>query len=200
MDLVLASASPARLKTLRAGGIEPRVIVSAVDEPATLAQAEGAYGALAPIDVPLLLARAKAQDVAPQAPQSLVLGCDSVLEFEGEVLGKPADAAQATTRWRRMRGHSGVLHTGHWLILGDAAVGATVSTTVHFAELDDDEIDFYVATGEPLQVAGAFTIDGIGGAFISGIEGDHHNVIGVSLPALRDLTAQLGIPWITLLG
>ena len=199
-DFVLASASPARLTTLRRAGIEPRVIVSAVDEPATLAEAEGRYGELAPIDVPLLLARAKAQDVAPQAADALVLGCDSVLEFEGEALGKPADAAQARTRWQRMRGHSGVLHTGHWLILGDAAVGATVSTRVHFAELDDEEIDFYVGTGEPLQVAGAFTIDGIGGAFVSGIEGDHHNVIGVSLPALRDLTGQLGIPWITLLS
>ncbi|KYH43011.1 nucleoside triphosphate pyrophosphatase [Branchiibius sp. NY16-3462-2] len=199
MDLVLASASPARLKTLRSAGIEPWVIVSAVDEPATLAEAEATYGAVAPIDVPLLLARAKAEDVAPQAPDALVLGCDSVLEFEGEVLGKPADAAEATARWRRMRGHSGILHTGHWLVLGDAATGATVSTTVHFADLDDEEIDFYVATGEPLHVAGAFTIDGLGGAFVSGIEGDHHNVIGVSLPALRELTAQLGVRWITLL-
>lgn len=199
-EFVLASASPARLKTLRSAGIEPRVIVSDVDEPATLAQAEATYGALAPIDVPLLLARAKAQDVAPRAPQALVLGCDSVLEFDGEVLGKPADPQQATARWRRMRGHTGVLHTGHWLILGDAATGATVSTTVHFADLDDEEIDFYVATGEPLHVAGAFTIDGIGGAFIRGIEGDHHNVIGVSLPTLRDLTAQLGVRWITLLS
>lgn len=199
-DFVLASASPARLKTLRSAGLDPRVIVSEVDEPATLAQAAATYGDLAPIDVPALLARAKAEDVAPQAPQALVLGCDSVLEFDGEVLGKPADAAEASQRWRRMRGHSGVLHTGHWLILGDTATGTTVSTRVHFAELDDEEIDFYVATGEPLHVAGAFTIDGIGGAFITGIEGDHHNVIGVSLPALRELTAQLGVPWITLLS
>lgn len=199
-DFVLASASPARLKTLRGAGVEPRVIVSDVDEPATVAEAEATYGALAPIDVPLLLARAKAQDVAPRAPQALVLGCDSVLEFDGEVLGKPADPQQATARWRRMRGHTGVLHTGHWLILGDAATGATVSTTVHFADLDDEEINFYVATGEPLHVAGAFTIDGIGGAFIRGIEGDHHNVIGLSLPTLRDLTAQLGVRWITLLS
>lgn len=199
-DFVLASASPARLKTLRSAGIEPRVIVSGVDEPATLAEAEATYGALAPVDVPLLLARAKAQDVAPQAPEALVLGCDSVLEFDGEVLGKPADAAEATERWRRMRGHTGVLHTGHWLILGEGETVATVSTAVHFADLDDAEIDFYVGTGEPLHVAGAFTIDGIGGAFVSGIEGDHHNVIGVSLPALRDLTAHLGVPWITLLG
>lgn len=198
-EFVLASASPARLKTLRSAGLDPRVIVSGVDEPATLAHAQATYGDLAPIDVPLLLARAKAQDVAPQAPQALVLGCDSVLEFDGEVLGKPADAAEATARWRRMRGHTGVLHTGHWLVLGDAATGATVSTKVHFAEVDDEEIDFYVATGEPLHVAGAFTIDGIGGAFVSGIEGDHHNVIGVSLPALRELTTQLGIAWITLL-
>ena len=188
------------MKTLRSAGIQPRVIVSGVDEPAALADAEARYGALAPIDVPALLARAKSQDVAPRAPQALVLGCDSVLEFEGEVLGKPADAAEATTRWRRMRGHSGVLHTGHWLILGDNATSATVSTTVHFADLDDEEIDFYVATGEPLHVAGAFTIDGIGGAFVRGIEGDHHNVIGVSLPTLRDLTARLGVRWITLLG
>lgn len=199
-ELVLASASPARLKILRGAGIEPRVIVSAVDEPATLAAAEARYGVVAPIDVPLLLARAKAEDVAPQAGDAIVIGCDSVLEFDGQVLGKPADAAEATARWQAMRGRSGELHTGHWLISGEQAVGRTVSTTVHFAQVSDAEIAAYVATGEPLQVAGAFTIDGRGGAFIRGIVGDHHNVIGLGLPALRELLAQLGVAWTTLLS
>ena len=109
-----------------------------------------------------------------------MLGCDSVLELDGEALGKPHDADEATRRWRAMRGRSGVLHTGH--CLRDTATGhvaaATASTTVHFADVTDDEIAAYVATGEPLHVAGAFTVDGLGGAFVTGIEGDHHNVVG----------------------
>ena len=130
-------------------------------------------------------------------PGALVLGCDSVLELDGEAHGKPADADDAVRRWRSMRGRSGVLHTGH--CLRDTADGrtaaATASTVVHFADLDDDEIAAYVATGEPLHVAGAFTIDGLGGAFVTGIEGDHHNVVGLSLPLLRDLVAELGHRW-----
>ncbi len=129
--------------------------------------------------------------------EALVLGCDSVLELDGAALGKPASAADAVERWRAMRGRSGVLHTGH--CLREAASGrvaaATASTTVHFADVSDAEIAAYVATGEPLWVAGAFTIDGLGGAFVTGIEGDHHNVVGVSLPLLRDLVAELGHEW-----
>lgn len=141
---------------------------------------------------------------APVDPaDALVLGCDSVLELDGELHGKPADAAEATARWRRMRGRSGVLHTGHWLVdLRDddhggtgATLGASASTTVHFADVTDDEIAAYVATGEPLQVAGAFTTDGLGGAFVRGIEGDHHTVVGLSLPLLRILLADCGVRW-----
>ena len=207
--LVLASASPARLATLRAAGVEPLVRVSGVDEDAAVAAAREALDApLAAEDVALLLARAKAEDVvanlgAEDDGAALVLGCDSVLELDGEVHGKPADAAEATARWRRMRGSSGTLHTGHWLVdLRDPAdggsgglVGATASTVVHFADLSDDEVDAYVATGEPLRVAGAFTIDGLGGPFVAGIEGDHTNVVGISLPLLRELVRELGIPW-----
>jgi septum formation protein len=190
--LLLASASPARRATLLAAGIDPLVAVSSVDEDAVLAAA----GSVPPADAVLVLARAKAEDVASTqalAPGLVVLGCDSMLELDGEVLGKPADAVDATARWRAMRGRTGVLHTGHWLVAGAAEVGATASTTVWFAELSDEEIDAYVATQEPLRVAGAFTVDGLGGPFVERIEGDHHNVVGLSLPLLRHLLAQVGV-------
>ncbi|USQ81100.1 Maf family nucleotide pyrophosphatase [Ornithinimicrobium faecis] len=206
--LVLASASPARLSTLRSAGVAPEVIVSSVDEPAVQAAAEQAAGhPLEAADLALLLARAKCEDVASNAPEAdVVLGCDSVLELDGEIHGKPADAAEATSRWHKMRGRSGTLHTGHWLVdqrdadAGGTAgtVGATASTLVHFADLSDEEIDAYVATGEPLRVAGAFTVDGLGGPYVRGIEGDFHAVVGVSLPVLRDLLGELEIPWHTL--
>jgi septum formation protein len=128
---------------------------------------------------------------------SLVLGCDSVLELDGAALGKPEHPDEAVRRWREMRGRTGVLRTGH--CLRDTATGrvaaATASTTVHFAQVTDDEIAAYVGTGEPLNVAGAFTVDGLGGAFVTGIEGDHHNVVGVSLPLVRDLAGELGHSW-----
>lgn len=197
IPLVLASASPARLATLRSAGIEPTVVVSDVDEDAVLASAteRAPHGALTPADAVLTLARAKAEAVAGLASGGLVLGCDSMLAFDGRILGKPADAAEATERWRAMRGRTGVLYTGHWLIdaTGAAAVGRTASTVVHFADLTDAEIDAYVATGEPLHVAGAFTIDGLGGPFVERIEGDHHNVVGLSLPLLRRLLAEAGV-------
>ncbi|WP_299443047.1 nucleoside triphosphate pyrophosphatase [uncultured Phycicoccus sp.] len=209
VTLLLASASPARLATLRAAGVDPAVLVSAVDEDAAVAAAEATHGPLAAADVALLLARAKAEDVVSaldardDTVADLVLGCDSVLELDGEVHGKPADAAEAVVRWRRMRNASGVLHTGHWLVdrrdhgAGGSGgmVGGTASTTVHFADLSDDEIDAYVATGEPLRVAGAFTLDGIGGPYVAGIEGDPSSVIGVSLPLLRELVGELGVTW-----
>ena len=209
VSLVLASASPARRATLRAVGIEPRVIVSAVDEDAAVDAARTRHGALDPADVALLLARAKCEAVAADLTTSaLVLGCDSVLELDGEAHGKPRDAAEATDRWRRMRGRSGRLHTGHWVrderTADDggtqATLGATASTTVHFAQLTDAEIDAYVATGEPLRVAGAFTVDGLGGAFVKGIDGDHHNVVGLSLPLLRELLAEVGVAWFDIAG
>lgn len=190
--LVLASASPARLQTLRNAGVEPTVIVSGVDE----SQLDG----LPPAELALQLAELKCAAVAAreEVPAgALVLGCDSVLDLDGAALGKPDDAADAVRRWQRMRGRSGVLQTGH--CLRDTASGrvaaATASTTVRFADLSDEEIEAYVATGEPLHVAGAFTVDGLGGAFVTGIEGDHHNVVGVSLPLLRELAAELGHSW-----
>lgn len=208
IPLVLASKSPARLATLRSAGVEPVVQVSSVDEDAALAAAEAIHGPLEPADVALLLARAKAEAVArarsdADEPECLVLGCDSLLELDGEVHGKPANADVATSRWNQMRGRSGILHTGHWLVDDrdpddggtSGVVGATASTTVHFAQLDDDEIAAYVATGEPLHVAGAFTLDGLGAPYVRAIEGDPSNVVGVSLPLLRELLAELGVPW-----
>lgn len=193
--LVLASASPARLATLRSAGVEPLVIVSGVDE----TQLTG----LVPADLALGLARLKCAAVAARddlPPDALVLGCDSVLELDGQALGKPDDAADAVGRWRAMRGRTGVLHTGHSLVETGTGeeVAETASTIVHFADLSDEEVAAYVATGEPLWVAGAFTLDGLGGAFVSGIEGDPHNVVGVSLPLLRVLTGRLGRPWTSL--
>lgn len=193
--LVLASASPARRALLAAAGIDCEVIVSGVDESAVAA---GGPQALC-----LVLARMKAQAVAERLRrvddrdgEVLVIGCDSVLGFDGETLGKPVDAEDAARRWRAMRGRSGVLHTGHHLVrlsTGKRAEGVA-STAVHFAEISDAEIDAYVATGEPLRVAGAFTIDGIGGAFLERIEGDHGTVIGLSLPLLRRLLAEIDVP------
>ena len=184
---VLASASPARLKTLRAAGLDPRVITSGVDE--SIVESTTAVG------VCLELARRKAETVAGQVerdPSTYVLGCDSVLEFDGHILGKPATPDEATHRWYAMRGRSGTLHTGHCLIAGAGRAEAVASSTVHFAQASDAEIAAYVRTGEPLAVAGAFTIDGLGGWFVESIEGDAGTVIGVSLPLLRRLLRELG--------
>ena len=190
--LVLASASPARRTTLRAAGLDPIVVVSGVDED----QLTG----LPPAELALGLAELKCDAVATRSDlpgDALVLGCDSVLELDGEALGKPHDPEEATRRWRAMRGRAGVLHSGHCLrdVASGRAAAATGSTIVHFADVSDAEIEAYVATGEPLQVAGAFTIDGFGGAFVSRIEGDHHNVVGVSVPLLRELVLELGHGW-----
>jgi septum formation protein len=192
--LVLASASPARLATLRAAGVEPRVVVSGVDESVVQDRDPATFVAL--------LARLKARAVVERgevdpSTDGWVLGCDSVLELDGAILGKPGNAADAVRRWQSMRGRSGVLHTGHCLVdlREPREVLRSVATTVHFAQLTDEEVEAYVGTGEPLDVAGAFTIDGLGGAFVSGIEGDHHNVVGLSLPVLREMLAELGVPW-----
>jgi septum formation protein len=188
--LVLASASPARLGLLKQAGLDPRVVVSGVDEEAVTAPT--------PRELARLLAEAKARAVATGGMLDggeLVIGCDSVLELDGAALGKPADATEATARWQAMRGRSGVLQTGHCVI--DTADGrhtsATASTTVRFGTPDDAEIAAYVASGEPLHVAGAFTLDGRSAPFIDGIDGDPGNVIGLSLPLLRTLLAELDV-------
>src|SRR5215207_6997751 len=193
--LVLASASPARLRTLRAAGLDPEVVVSGVDESTvTPDRAPDLAGRLAQ-----LKAEAAAARLAPDPRSTVVVGCDSLLELDGVAYGKPDSAGEAEDRWRRMRGRSGVLHTGHHVVLrrdgAEQCRSAVASTTVHFADLGDAEIRAYVATGEPLQVAGAFTVDGLGGPFVTGLEGDHHNVVGISLPLLRNLLGDLGLAW-----
>ena len=212
VSLVLASASPARRKVLQGAGLRPVVRVSHVDEDALLATLRSR--AAGPTEQVLALAQAKARAVAGDLETSLslgadtlVVGCDSMLEFHGEVLGKPHNPEIALARVRALAGDCGVLHTGHWVmrLRNDAAepvaqVGRTESTVVHFADFSEAEARAYVASGEPLEVAGSFTIDGLGGAFISGIEGDPHNVIGISLPLLRKLAGELGIFWPSLWG
>ncbi|UNO40208.1 nucleoside triphosphate pyrophosphatase [Streptomyces sp. MST-110588] len=187
--LVLASQSPARLGLLRQAGLAPEVLVSGVDEDAITAPTPGELARV------LAEAKADAVSVRPEVAGALVIGCDSVLELDGQALGKPADAEDATARWKSMRGRSGVLRTGHCLI--DTAdgrrVSATASTTVRFGEPTDAEIAAYVASGEPLYVAGAFTLDGRSAPFIDGIDGDPGNVIGLSLPLLRRLLADLDV-------
>jgi septum formation protein len=198
-DLVLASASPARLATLRAAGMGPRVVVSGVDEDAV---ASGLRDP-SPRAVCQALAEAKARAVADGLPDSLVVGCDSILELDGEIHGKPVSVDEARARWARMAGRTGTLLTGHCVI--DTATGkeaaGVAATTVRFGRPTDAELDAYLATGEPLRVAGAFTIDGFGGPFVDSIDGDPHTVVGLSLPLLRRLLGELGVGitelWVT---
>lgn len=215
--MILCSASPARLATLRSAGVEPEVIVSGVDESGVTADSTA--------QLVERLAVLKAEAVhdqldhdqldhdqldhdQPAGATRLLVGCDSLLDLDGIAYGKPHDPVSGRERWQLMRGRSGTLLTGHRLIVcapgGDAAdcrrVTAVGATVVHFADLSDAEIDGYVDTGEPLQVAGAFTVDGLGGPFVTGIEGDYHNVVGISLPLLRTMLAEAGIGWPTLWG
>jgi septum formation protein len=188
--LVLASASPARLSLLRQAGLAPEVVVSDVDESTVRAPRVAEQVAL--------LAAAKAAEVAKKESDALVVGADSLLEFAGEPLGKPADAADARDRWRRMSGRSGILHTGQALFdVQDGAVVsrdiAVASTVVYFASPTPQELDAYVATGEPLAVAGAFTLDGLGAPFVRRVEGDPAAVVGLSLTVLRTQLSKRGL-------
>jgi len=188
--LVLASKSPARLQLLRQAGLRPDVVVSGVDESAVRSPRVA--------ELVALLASAKAAAVAKDQTDALVIGADSLLEFRGQPMGKPADAAEARLRWQRMAGRSGVLHTGQAVFdvrdggVTQRDVGVS-STVVHFASPTPAELDAYLATGEPLAVAGAFTLDGLGAPFVRRIEGDHSAVIGLSLPLLRTQLAKLGL-------
>jgi septum formation protein len=199
--LYLASTSPARLATLRAAGVEPVLVSPGVDEEAVAAAA----GPLTGPQLVSLLARAKAEAVAGTlvdgAPiDGFVLGGDSAFELDGELYGKPHRPEIARERWHAQRGRTGLLHSGHWLIdhRGGSVAGAAggVSTaSVTFAQLSDAEIDAYVATGEPLSVAGAFTIDSLGSAFITRVEGDPHAVVGLSVSLLRELLLEFEVTW-----
>jgi septum formation protein len=202
--LILASQSPARTKLLKEAGVNHEIMVSDVDEDAVQAH----YGVTDAHDTALLLARAKAEAVAslPEAEGALVIGCDSVFEFDGESHGKPYTSDVARERMLRMSGSMGVLHTGHWLVdcretAADhldadgtgATIGAVSSAEAHFVEMSAEDIENYIATGEPLQCAGSFTIDGMGGAFIRKVDGDPHAVVGLSISTLRELLRHANV-------
>jgi septum formation protein len=196
--VVLASASPARLAVLRSAGLDPVVEVADVDEDGLLAAIPDASAA----DKVVHLAGAKATTVArrlaPAHPDALVIGCDSMLLFNGELVGKPGSVDAARERWRKMAGGTGELYTGHSVLrLADGEIDRTAEghavTAVRFADPSDAEMEAYLATGEPVNVAGAFTLDGRGGWFVEGIDGDPSNVIGISLPLVRRLLAGVGV-------
>lgn len=197
MRLYLASTSPARLATLRAAGIEPTVLPSHVDEDAVVASA----GTVTPIEMVQLLARCKAEAVLTGSVDGFVLGGDSVFELDGVIYGKPHTAQVAKDRWLLQRGRTGKLHSGHWLIdhrggTMRASAGAAATAEVSFASnITSAELDAYIATGEPLQVAGAFTIDSLGAPFITSVNGDPHTVVGLSLSTLRELLRGFGVQW-----
>lgn len=203
--LVLASSSPARLSLLKAAGIDPEIVIPTVDEQALTEHIKTSDPTTSTSQLVQYLANAKAESVIddPKTHGALVLGGDSALEFQGSTLGKPHLPEIAIERWKQLRGSYGVLHSGHCLIdnrdpATPKSVSKTSSTKVFFADISDKEIEAYVSTGEPLKVAGAFAIDGIGGAFIERIEGDAHTVVGLSLGVLRVLTKELSVEYTSL--
>ena len=198
MRLVLASASPARLGVLRAAGLDPLVEVADVDEPALLAATPDARPGAKVTGLAAAKATTVARRIADDHPDALVVGCDSMLLLDGELQGKPGDAETARRRWRAMAGRTGELVTGHTVLrTADGAINQVAEghavTTVRFARPSDAELEAYLATDEPLAVAGAFTLDGFGGWFVEGIDGDPSNVIGISLPLLRRLLSAVGV-------
>ena len=207
MRVCLASTSPARLMLLRQAGIEPLTQSPGVDEDAVAAAAAAERGAeLTPADLVLLLARAKAADVAQRLSadgefDGIVIGGDSMFELGGRVYGKPYTPEEATRRWQEMRGATGILHSGHSVFrvspgTDPVEATATAEASVAFADdVTDAEIAAYVASGEPLLVAGAFTVDSLGGAFITRVDGDPSTVVGMSLSTVRRLAADLGVTW-----
>jgi septum formation protein len=211
MRVCLASTSPARLMLLGQFGIRPLTIAPDVDEEEVIAAVEAAEGrVLEPDEHVLLLARRKAADVAARLRDDIpdfdgiVIGGDSMFELDGEVLGKPYTAENAVARWQAMRGRTGVLHSGHAVVRIEPGappheVHATAAASVSFVEdVTDAEIEAYVATGEPLHVAGAFTVDSLGGAFIERVEGDPSTVVGMSVSTLRRLVREVGVDWSSL--
>jgi septum formation protein len=198
VQLVLASASPARLSVLRAAGLDPAVEVSDVDENALLSGLPDASPGAAVTALAGAKATAVARRVAGRWPDAVVVGCDSMLHIDGALMGKPGDAATARARWQEMAGRTGELVTGHAVLrlvdgeIDRVAEGHAV-TTVRFGRPDPAELEAYLATGEPLSVAGAFTLDGLGGWFVDGIDGDPSNVIGISLPLTRRLLDGVGV-------
>lgn len=190
--IVLASASKSRRRLLESAGLSPKIIVSNVDEETEF------FNSMSPSDMVIALAITKAHTVREQIDfPAIVIGCDSTFEFEGESLGKPGTPELAIERAKRVRGKSGVLHTGHCIIdtFKDREISDRISTRVNFANISDEELLDYVATEEPLHVAGGFTLDGFSSPFISSIEGDYTNVVGISMPFLRMASARLGYSW-----
>ncbi len=204
--LYLASTSPARLATLKQVGLNPITVSHTVDEEA-LVQAASQDGPLTAPEIVQLLARAKAENACTQDMTGLVIGGDSMFDINGEIFGKPHTPENAKARWLMQRGQTGVLHSGHWVIEvknGDIirGVGKATATSVTFrSDMSDTDIDAYISTGEPLKVAGAFTIDSLGAAFIDSIDGDPYTVIGLSVATLRELVESLGVTytdlWVT---
>jgi septum formation protein len=190
--VVLASQSASRRRLLESAGLKPKIMVSHVDEETPF------FNSLAPADMVIALAITKAHTIRDQIDfPAIIIGCDSTFEFEGESLGKPGEPAIAKERASRVRGNSGYLHTGHCVIdtTKDIEISDRVTPKVTFSDMTDEEIDDYVASGEPLHVAGGFTLDGFSSPFIPSIEGDYTNVVGISMPFLRKAMNQLGYSW-----